>query len=161
MTPEDQALNDAVEKLYVTFSVYPLAQKIEGCPCCVSAEDEAMLHLQPLRTMTAKHLSRYAFKALSTWGDENDFRHFLPRLFELVTEPEGITYEVDIEVLFGKLRYGKWKTWPEIEQEAIRRYLMALWQFALSLPADNYMVDEYLAGIEQAEDDMSSYLAAV
>jgi len=161
MTTEKQALAAAIEGLYEMFSAYPLAAKIDGCPCCVSDQDESSLHRKPLHELTAEDLSRYAFKALTTWGTKNDFKHFLPRLFELVPEPEGITWELDIEVLFGKLRYGKWETWPEGEQKAIRRYLVSLCRFALSLPADDYMVDEYLGGIEQAEDDISSYLDVV
>lgn len=98
---------------------------------------------------------------MTTWGTVGDYKHFLPRLLELVPEPAGITCELDIEVLFGKLRYGKWDTWPEGEQRAIRHYLMALWRFALSVPMDAYIIDEYLDGIGQVEDDMSSYLDAV
>ena len=161
MVTEKQALSEAIESLYETFSDYPLAQKIEGCPCFVSDEDEISLHRKPLRRLTAEDLTRYATKALTTWGTVSDYKHFLPRLFELVPELEGITYELDIEVLFGKLRYGKWEIWPEGEQKAIRQYLMALWRFVLSVPMDAEIIDEYLDGIGQAEDDMSSYLEAL
>ncbi len=158
MTTEKRALTEAIEGLYEAFLDYPLALKIEGCPCCVSAENESALHRSPLRELTAEDLSRYAFKALTTWGTENDFKHFLPRLLELVTEENSIIYEVDIEVLFGKLSYAKWNTWPEPERAAVCRYLMALWLFVLFVPMEAIAVDEYLCGIGQAEDDLSSYL---
>ena len=160
MNSEEQALSEAVEGLYEAFSGYPLARKIEGCPCCVSVEDETNIHRRSLRELTAEDLGRYAFKALTTWGGENDFKHFLPRLFELVTEIVSIVGEVDIEVLFGKLRYAKWNTWPEQERAAIRRYLMALWLFVLSVPSEAVAIDEYLCGIGQAEDNLSTYLDA-
>lgn len=160
MTLERQALTEAVEGLYEVFTDYPLARKIEGCPCCVSDEDESNLHRKPLRELTSEDLSRYAFKALTTWGTENDFKHFLPRLLELVTEADSIACEIDVEVLFGKLHYADWYIWPEQERAAARHYLMALWLFVLSVPMEAVAIDEYLCAIGQAEEDLSSYLDA-
>lgn len=158
MTPEEQALNDAVEELYKVFSGYPVAPKIEGCPCCVSEEDESSLHRTSLREMTAEDLRRYATKALTTWGTENDFKYFLPRLFELVTEKEGIVYEIDLAILFGKLEYAHWNTWPSQEHAVVRDYLEALWLFVLSVPMEAVTIDEYLCAIGQAEEELSHYL---
>ncbi len=155
-TAEEQAVAETVELLYDVFSVYPLAQKVEGCPCCVSAEDEAVLHVRPLRRMTAEDLRRYAFKALSTWGDENDFRHFLPRLLELAAEPRN--YDMDLEAITGKLEYAKWSQWPDQEQQAIRFYLIALWKFGLTLPPEEVLLGEYLEAVGQAEEDLAPYL---
>lgn len=39
MTSEEQAVTEAVKTLYDVFAVHPPAQKVEGCPCCVSAEE--------------------------------------------------------------------------------------------------------------------------
>ena len=156
MTTEKQVLAEAVAGLYETFSVYPLARKVEGCPCCVSAEDEAVLHLQPLRRMTAEHLSRYAFKSLTTWGDEDDFRHFLPRLLELTADPHQ--YDVDLDAITGKLEYAKWTQWPEPEQKAVRFYLLALWHLGLTLPPEEVLLGGYLGAIGLAEEDLAPYL---
>lgn len=57
-----QGLAEAVKALYRVFSSYPLAQRVEGCPCCVSASDENLLRNKPLQHLTAKELHRYAFK---------------------------------------------------------------------------------------------------
>ncbi len=160
MTSEKQALAVAIEELYKVFTDYPIAQKIDGCPCCASDEDKSNLHRKPLRGLMTDDLSRYAFKALTTWGTENDFKHFLPRLLELVTEADSIAHEIDVEVLFGKLHYADWKDWPEQERAAVRHYLMALWLFVLSIPMEAVAIDEYLCAIGQAEDDLSSYLDA-
>ena len=160
MTTEEQDLKQAVETLYELFSSYPLALQIEGCPCCISAEDEAQLHSKPLRELKATDLSRYAFKAMTTWGSEDDFKHFLPRLLELVTDADSITREVDVEIIFGKLHYAKWQMWPTQEREAVQQYLMALWIFLLAFPQEAVPIDEYLCGIGQAEDDLTHYLDA-
>ncbi len=156
LTAEEQAVAEAVETLYDVFSLYPLAQKVEGCPCCVSAQDEAALHVRPLRRMTAEDLRRYAFKALSTWGDANDFRHFLPRLLELTAEP--LNYDVDLEAVTSKLEYANCNQWPEQEQQAVRGYLLALWQLLLTLPPDAVSLNEYLGAIGQVEEDLAPYL---
>lgn len=156
LTAEEQAVAEAVETLYDVFSVYPLAQKVEGCPCCVSAEDEAALHIRPLRRLTGDDLSRYLLKALTTWGDADDFRHFLPRLLEIAAETRN--YDVDMEAITSKLEYAKWQQWPEREQQAVRLYLSALWRFVLTLPPEEVLLDEYLGAIGQAEEDLAHYL---
>lgn len=158
LVSEEQGLAEAIEGLYGAFSAYPLAQAVVGCPCCVSAEDEAQIRGRPLRALTAEDLGRYAFKAMTTWGDGNDFKHFLPRLLELVTDADSIVGEVDVEVLFGKLRYGKWQAWPEQEREAVSRYFTALWRFLLTCSPEAATLDGYLCGIGQVEDDLAPYL---
>ena len=156
MTPEEQAVTEAVKTLYDVFAVYPPAQKVEGCPCCVSAKDEAVLHLRPLRELTAKDLGRYAFKALSTWGSANDFKHFLPRLLELAADPYDLSYAIDVEVLFGKLNYAKWRNWPSKEQQATDSYFSALWQWLLTLPIEKWVLDDYLCAIGRAEEGLGA-----
>ncbi len=153
-----QKLAEAVESLYDVFACYPLAQYVEGCPCCVSADDEEKLHRQPLRNLTADELSRYAFKAMTTWGAVEDFKHFLPRLFELVTAEESITDEIDVEVLFGKLTYAKWQQWSLQEQKAIQDYLDALWRYLLSCPPESITIDSFICAYGQAVDDLAPYL---
>ena len=104
---EFHALHEAVERLYEVFARYPLITPVTGCPCCTTPADYAMLASKPLRQLTAKDLRKYATKALTTWGDVNDFRHFLPRLFELIFF-DNFSIDVDAESLFRKLPYGKY-----------------------------------------------------
>ena len=153
-----QGLAKAIEALYHVFGRYPLVQHVEGCSCCVSASDEDRLHIKSLRNITADELHRYAFKAMTTWGTTEDFKHFLPRLFELVTAEESITDEIDAEVLFGKLTYAKWLRWPLQEQKAVKDYLDALWLFLLSLPPDVVTLDGFVCAYGQAVDDLAPYL---
>lgn len=121
-------LKTATENLYTTFSVYPSKSTIEGCPCCVSGSDKEKIHSKPLRDLDEDDLSRYAFKAMTTWGDTDDFRHFLPRIFELSATTNFI---VDPFVVLGKLEYGKWLDWPDAEKNAISRFLLAWWTESL------------------------------
>lgn len=120
------SLEDAVKQLYFTFAPYKVQHPVHGCPCCVSVADQQKLQAAPLKQLSAHHLARFAFKALNTWGTENDFKHFLPRLFELIAcDEEGAL--LFPELLFAKLQRAHWREWPRQEQRAIEQYLEALW----------------------------------
>jgi len=97
---------------------------MEGCPCCVSDTDKEKIHSKQLRDLNEEDLSRYAFKAMTTWGDIDDFKHYLPRIFELLATTDFI---VDTFVVLGKLQYGKWQQWADKEKRAITHFLFAWW----------------------------------
>lgn len=155
---ERERLERAIERLYETFAHYALRPHVEGCDHCVFPEDNKKIHSKPLRDLTPTDLSKYAHKAMTTWGEEEDFKHFLPRLFELLVL--GDDWLVSVESLIGKLDYAAWREWPKLEQEAIEEYLMALWQFAL-VSVNNYgRIDDYLWGIARAMNDLGPFLDA-
>lgn len=145
----------AIESLYKVFSRYKL-EDFGGCPCCVGKSECKYLQNKPLRDLTGAELSRYAFKAMTTWGDENDFRYFLPRIFELVASDElGYT---DYEVTFGKLEYAKWQTWAGKEQVAINNYFRELMEYAFEFGEEADVTTNYFSGIARAVEDVTPYL---
>lgn len=159
MTPE---LRASVEGLYETFSMYSLPKYTDPCLHCHTVEDEAKLHSLPLRQLGVAELRDYAADALSVWGGVNDFKHFLPRIFELlVTLTDPALDLTDPEILFSKFKSGDWQSWPASEQVAVRTFLHALWAEVLNHPpeADSFTdVESWLCSIAQAEDDLSPYL---
>jgi hypothetical protein len=114
----------AIEELYRTFAKYPFKSTIDGCPCCVSDADKEKIHSKQLSELEEDDLSRYAFKAISTWGDVSDFKHYLPRIFELMSTTNFV---VDSFVILGKLELGLWRTWNAHEQIAIEKFLKVWW----------------------------------
>jgi hypothetical protein len=157
---EMEHLRSAVESLYQAFASYPRRAVVHGCSCCVMPEDHACILSKPLRRLTPSDLQKYAFQAMSTWGDEDDFRHFLPRLLELLAfdDLHGCP-----EVVLGKLTYGKWRRWPVSEQSAIEQYLMSLWRTVLAgyptpLPADHWDATTWLCALGRAVDDLQPFL---
>lgn len=150
-------LATAIEALYTTFARYKLKEPVEGCPHCTSSEDDRLLNSDSLRKLPAANLERFAFKAVSTLGTLEDFKHFLPRILELAALQGKLGY-TNFEIILGKLDYAGWKHWPERERQAIRRYLLALWANEL----DNYPApveaDDCLCGIGNCEDDLQPYL---
>jgi hypothetical protein len=79
MTTELEQIQSAVRDLYKVFAIYPIEDHIDACSHCVSAEDQARIKSKPLQELTEDDLQKYAFKAISTWGNVDDFRAFLPR----------------------------------------------------------------------------------
>jgi hypothetical protein len=123
-------LEAAIEQLYDVFARYPKPQQPSHSPHSkITAEDVRVLREQPLRSLSGRELAKFSMKALTTWGDEDEFRHYLPRLLELVAKQPGWT---DIPTLFGKLQTGRWRAWPRAEQQAIEAFLDALWRSILS-----------------------------
>ncbi|SDX96823.1 hypothetical protein [Hymenobacter psychrophilus] len=144
----------AVENIYQVFACYPLNPAMEGSPVYADTIEawNKMLAAKPLRNLTEEDLQIFYFKALTTWGDVNDFRYFLPRILELLTAFSGNWEEW---VALDKLCYGHWKTWPETEQKAIRHYLLTLWREVLISESEmaNISLGDYLAAIANVYPD--------
>lgn len=118
-----QELEGASEALYRAFAPYAGAH-LEGCPHCVSFGESAALRRAPLRALGAE-LDRYLFKAMTTWGTEEDFKHFVPRLVERYAQG------TDAWLLCDKLAYAGWRSWAEPERAAVERYFLVLWRAEL------------------------------
>ena len=153
---KQQALQAAIENLYVAFSSYKLRAPVEGCDCCVKKDDKKRLAAKPLRQLQEDDLSRYAFKAMTTWGDEYDFKHFLPRILELLATGCSLTFGADI--LPNKLGYAEWRTWPDNENKAIHSFLLALWDFDLSGGRTGDSTESWMSGISQIVSDVTPFL---
>jgi hypothetical protein len=157
----DLALKVAVDNLYVTFEPYPLHPDTGPCSCCHNPIEEQKLHGKPLRNLTEKDLEKYAFDALLTWGDVEDFKHFLPRIFELAVLHHDTDTFVDPEVICRKLRYGDWRSWPEPEQQSIDNFLQILWSSLLKIepqPFCGWLIEDWLCGFAQAGNSPAPYL---
>jgi len=147
----------ATRELYRVFSAYP-HRAIQGCPCCTTREDERALALAPLAELTHADLETFARKALTTMGDADDFRHFLPRILELSLEPSA-HLGFHHEVIGGKLVYAGWGAWPEAEQVALRAWVVAL--FVASVEGRGAWAEGAIALAAAAEMDLAPLLGSV
>lgn len=150
-------LSCAIEALYATFARYKLSGAVAGCPHCTSSDDDRLLNSDPLQKLPPANLERFAFKAVSTLGTLEDFKHFLPRILELAAL-QGKIGHVDFEIILGKLDYTGWTHWPEGERQAIRSYLSAMWRHELCIYPAPVEADDCLCGIGNCEDDLQPYL---
>jgi hypothetical protein len=157
-----RSLENAIEGLYRAFASYPLPKYTDPCLHCHTLDDESKLHAQPLRELDLDHSRHYAVDALLVWGDETVFKHFLPRIFELLaTLPDPSLQLIDREIMFSKFRHGHWRAWPEEEQAAVEGYLHSVWHEVLGDPPSEEScsdLESWICSIAQCEDDLSSYL---
>jgi hypothetical protein len=147
-------LDRALEALYAAFSRYPLPAKTEVCDHCVSDEQVRATRAAPLRMLTATALGPYAGHALYTWGDVEEFKHYLPRLLELLIleELDGFFHA---ESLMGRVGVS-WGGWRQPEQEAVIGTVGAWWRHTLN----HYPQDvDVMMMIEIIADDLELGLA--
>jgi hypothetical protein len=157
-----KVLEESIEGLYVAFSRYPLSQDTMPCSCCHTPDANSLLHAEPLRNLEWKHLREYADEALLVWGGLEDFKHFLPRIFDLLLNASDWKKGTPSpEAVFRRFHYGEWRTWPQEEQKAVEKMLQAVWETVRSNPPieGGYInVDQWLCSISQCEDDLGPYL---
>ncbi|GHO84875.1 hypothetical protein [Dictyobacter formicarum] len=153
-------LQQAIEQLYTIFALYKTSNKMAACPHCVTQAEINDLTRVPLRLLTAEQLWRYTFKAMSTWGDERDFRHFLPRILELSAFNPG-SYELELDMVCRQLDHGKWSDWPEEEQQAILQYFVIQWRLLLSSFTEEtrYRVINYVNALGFMALDITPFLS--
>src|SRR5690606_30122155 len=83
--------------------------------------------------LPAAALKRFSERAMTTWGTRDEFKHFLPRMLEIVaTEADWL----DPNYIFGKIAYSgfspvdeavPYRPWPEHDQRAVTAYATAVW----------------------------------
>ena len=123
----------AVEVLYETFKRYQASYPLTACNCgCVEDSDQQFLFSSPLRELGYHQVGRYSGKAITTWGTGDDFKHFLPRILELMVFKDRFGGFTDPIFVISKLVYGEWRSWPAVEQEAIGNFLLAWWRLAVT-----------------------------
>jgi hypothetical protein len=157
-----EELRSAIDSLYVVFASYRAPEKLGRCKHG-QPEDERHFLATPLRHFSANDLplAHFSWEAITTWGTVEDFKYFLPRLFEIATFE---TYRYDPEVLFKKLTLSRWSSWAQAEQDAISGYFHALWRKALvTYPTSKQLpsfleIDDCLCSIGNAVDDLEPFL---
>ena len=151
-------MNEAIKELYAAFAVDRLPTDHDACPHCVSPEDKRRLYARPLRELSADDLDRYVWSAMTTWGDAALFRHFLPRILELMCTHQFLW---DPEILGEKLRYAEWSKWEAQQQTAVGRFFTAWWRGMLrSEVKEDTDPDAFLCMVACSGLSLEPYLSA-
>ena len=140
---EHMSLKAAIEAVYVAFSdaIKPLL--VEGCPCCMTADEYEALTAKTLRELPSSELDEYANDALLTMGTEDDYAYFLPRILELTVE-EGDFGMTSIEITAGKIRMAGFEHWSKDRQSAIRNLWLSYIREMANSEDEYYNVDSWL-----------------
>ncbi|MET7464993.1 hypothetical protein [Nonomuraea sp. NPDC005501] len=125
----DPHARTALDHLYETFARHPLPEHTVVCDHCVSPDVVRAARTGPLRSLGAEVLEPYAWNH-GTWGDEADFKHYLPRLLELLITEEMDGWFVAPDLAARTAR--AWTGWPDDEREAVVAAVGAWWQVTLS-----------------------------
>jgi hypothetical protein len=156
------ALEDAIAGAYAAFTRYPPPQKMRTrWGTTVDREELRPLTVKSLDQLGWNELQRYVYKGRSLWGDADDYRHFLPRLPELLaTNPPDAGEAINEAIILYNIG-DVWRTWPADEREAVERYLVALWRYVLCAfdpaKAASFPQDA-LCCIAQVSGDLAPYL---
>ena len=144
-------MKNVINNLYSVFNKYPLKGHIEGCPCCDLEETEKGLHTSELRNLNWEELGLFTFKSMTTFGDIEDFKHFLPRIFELYIQD---IYEApyDIGVLFSKLEYANWQEWAKSERDSVEITIQSWLKYL-----ETSDLDADKEALQKIKEDMETY----
>lgn len=117
------------KKLYVVFSKYPRPTKVIGSPISVKPDADIKLTTKPLESLTKDDLNEYEFKAMTTWGTEEDYKYFLPAILETNFYSLG---SWGPGIFFGKIISAGCH--EEEERNVLAEYMLAMWEDASKLP---------------------------
>ncbi len=151
-------LKISIEKLYETFAKYQGLSKLEGSPLYGDLNNwNKQLRSKKLRELTDEDLSRFAGKVILTWGDENDYRFYLPRILELTAE---LKTPYQIWTIYSRLEDANWKTWDIEEQVKINDFTLELWNNLLNDNSDKaeWNFRDYFHAISYYYPDFSEIL---
>lgn len=147
MSEAEANLLAAIEQSYSAFACMSRPQKLLTSPLRDGDEILQTLTSAPLRELTGEQIGPYSSYAITTVGDDRDYRHFLPRIFELaVMDPTWLgAYPA---VMAGKLKMANWRTWPAEQQAAVLRFFRAGFEAAVERhPNDDHTAKDWFCGI--------------
>lgn len=130
LTPRLEA---AVAHSYEVFGKYQLSGTIVHCDCnvCMSMEQALMLSSLPLKYISSSLLAEYTNSAHGYDEEviEPEFKHFLPRYFDLIANCEPPSH-LDLDVCLVRLD-GYRDRWPDKETEVVNEFFDAFLEASL------------------------------
>lgn len=157
-------LHAAVERAYEVFAAYTQPHRLSASPLRNPDEILGRLSVARLRELTGEDIGPYSGWALTTVGNDRDYRHFLPRILELaVTEPFWMGTEPP--VLAGKLQMADWKSWPAAERAAVTGFIHAAFDASMvQHPNTGHSASQWLCGLvtlgEESDAALCRWLSA-
>jgi hypothetical protein len=148
--PRDRLPSDRLQfafgACYKAFSLYPQPLAFTAPP---HRNPRALLKSvtsAPLRELTAEQLGLYAGYALTTVGDVEDYKHFLPRILELAIQLTGQP-GLGAEIIALRLKQGRWREWPIEEQTAVEAVFREAFALATHRHVGEADVQGWLCGM--------------
>lgn len=156
MQPDDQ-LQRLIDDCYAAFAPYPRPHAMHASPLRDPVALLKTLSSAPLRELTGEQIGPYAGYALTTVGDVDDYKHFLPRIFEQAIH-KRLWMGTDPPIIVERLKKARWLEWPTPEQAAIRALFTGAWSQALREHPDEEGAGTWICGIACLDLDLAAML---
>ena len=116
------ALAERIATLYAVFAAYQFRGLGWADPDDCNADyvdlaDESAALTRPLRELTSDDLGNYYHTAVIVVGTVDDYKHFLPRIIELVVSDRRSGFHPTILRL--TLNAANFRAWPSSERDAV------------------------------------------
>lgn len=155
----DAELQRLIDDCYEAFADYPRPRVLHASPLRDPVAILKTLSSAPLRELTGEQIGPYAGHALTTVGDVDDYKHFLPRILEQAVR-NPIWLGTDPSVIAGSLIRADWLQWPAYEQAAIRALFAQAWIHGVQQHPDEVDPHSWLCGIAILGQDLPAALDA-
>jgi hypothetical protein len=114
----------------------------------------------PLRQLTSEQLGEFATAAITTVGEAEHYRHFLPRILELAFGG-GLDMGFEGWVIAGKLEMAGWRNWSRDERDAVEGVFRAAFRRAIEMDTvEERRASDWLCGLCRLGLDPAPSLAA-
>ncbi len=113
----------------------------------------------PLRNLPGEAIGPYSGWAITTVGEVDDYKHFLPRILQLATEG-GSWLGTQPPVIADKLILANWWNWPDREQRTVATVFVLSWLHACRLHPDSADAFDWLCSLALLGLDIKPYLDA-
>lgn len=111
----------AANRLYEVFARYS-SPGTSFCNLCYSPEQISYITSVPVASLDAEHGRKLLWEATGHWESADVFRHYLPRILELLGPPWMVDDLYPLH-LFETLTEIGFHSWPGHEQEVVIEYL--------------------------------------
>jgi len=113
-----------ISSLYQAFAIYRPGHAF-NCTWCYSEDELEYFATTPLVKIPIDRLVPMLHECADHWESTEAFKHFLPRLLEVMGPPHCVE-DMYPEHLFQTLLFHGFTTWPEAERNAVLDYLRAI-----------------------------------
>lgn len=140
-------LKTALDAAYAVFAPYRRPTAFEAAPHRKPEALLATLTAEPLRQVPCEAIGPYAGWAVTTVGDVDDYKHFLPRILEVAIDQTCPHMGCEPEILGSRIAYAGFTKWPAKERDAIVAVFEAAWTRTLAEPPDHIDAETWIMGM--------------
>lgn len=152
--------HQAVDEAYAVFSDYRRPGSLDSSPVEKADKILADLTSAPLRELSAIKLTAFEGSALYTVGTTFDYKHFLPRMLELMAD-DDVDACIYPDLVARKLNYAHFRNWPKEEVAVIQGLFRASFHVAFFNIPFNSNVENLLVGNIDVGNQLESLLVEV